>query len=180
MLNLKSYPQPNKKTRNRAYDILVEVAHAFEDEERGGSRKSMCDFLERVNIQICLFNVFFWESNLQSTEVLVLNKLKKSMHQLCIFVISVISIVDISIWNWVLIWLFNWFFCDVYEWIVLFWFWVTLQAVVLFAMGGYGTYLGGWEGQKSYWDWEVYSWSWIFFWLIHVLYNQFILFHQCT
>ncbi|TKY54389.1 RRP12 protein [Spatholobus suberectus] len=38
----------NKKTRNRAYDILVESAHAFGDEERGGNGEYLDKFFEMV------------------------------------------------------------------------------------------------------------------------------------
>ncbi|KAL5068261.1 hypothetical protein RYX36_019148 [Vicia faba] len=40
--------EANKKTRNRAYDILVEIAHAFGDEERGGSRNYLYQFFIKV------------------------------------------------------------------------------------------------------------------------------------
>ncbi|XP_027329216.1 RRP12-like protein isoform X2 [Abrus precatorius] len=40
--------EANKKTRNRAYDILVEIAHAFGDEEKGGNRKNLDDFFHTV------------------------------------------------------------------------------------------------------------------------------------
>ncbi|RDX76023.1 RRP12-like protein, partial [Mucuna pruriens] len=40
--------EPNKKTRNRAYDILVEIAHAFGDEERGGNRENLNNFFQMV------------------------------------------------------------------------------------------------------------------------------------
>lgn len=40
--------EANKKTRNRAYDILVEIAHAFGDEERGGSRDNLYQFFIKV------------------------------------------------------------------------------------------------------------------------------------
>ncbi|KAF7836830.1 RRP12-like protein [Senna tora] len=33
--------EANKKTRNRAYDILVQIGHAFGDEERGGSKENL-------------------------------------------------------------------------------------------------------------------------------------------
>lgn len=51
--------QANRKTRNRAYDILVEIAHAFGDEEKGGNRESLFKFFKEVNIQICAFYIFF-------------------------------------------------------------------------------------------------------------------------
>lgn len=40
--------EPNRKTRNRAYDILVEIAHAFGDEEKGGNRESLFKFFKEV------------------------------------------------------------------------------------------------------------------------------------
>lgn len=40
--------EANKKTRNRAYDILVEVAHAFGDEEKGGNRNNLYQFFIKV------------------------------------------------------------------------------------------------------------------------------------
>lgn len=43
--------QANKKTRNRAYDILVEIARAFADEESGGNRESLNNFFQMVNTQ---------------------------------------------------------------------------------------------------------------------------------
>jgi len=49
--------QANKKTRNRAYEILVEIAHAFGDEERGGNRENLNNFFQMVNIQ---FKVVFF------------------------------------------------------------------------------------------------------------------------
>ncbi|KAJ1418786.1 hypothetical protein SESBI_15725 [Sesbania bispinosa] len=43
-----SLKEANKKTRNRAYDILVEIAHAFGDEERGGNRENLYQFFNMV------------------------------------------------------------------------------------------------------------------------------------
>ncbi|RZB71976.1 RRP12-like protein isoform B [Glycine soja] len=40
--------EANKKTRNRAYDILVEIARAFADEESGGNRESLNNFFQMV------------------------------------------------------------------------------------------------------------------------------------
>jgi len=40
--------QANKKTRNRAYDILVEIGHAFGDEEKGGRKENLLQFFNMV------------------------------------------------------------------------------------------------------------------------------------
>ncbi|GAU26881.1 hypothetical protein TSUD_02840, partial [Trifolium subterraneum] len=40
--------EANKKTRNRAYEVLVEIAHAFGDEERGGNRNNLYQFFIKV------------------------------------------------------------------------------------------------------------------------------------
>ncbi|CAJ1940559.1 unnamed protein product [Sphenostylis stenocarpa] len=40
--------EANKKTRNRAYEILVEIAHAFGDKERGGNRENLNNFFQMV------------------------------------------------------------------------------------------------------------------------------------
>ncbi|XP_047157816.1 RRP12-like protein [Vigna umbellata] len=40
--------EANKKTRNRAYEILVEIARAFGDEERGGNRENLNNFFQMV------------------------------------------------------------------------------------------------------------------------------------
>ncbi|KAL2338811.1 hypothetical protein Fmac_013257 [Flemingia macrophylla] len=40
--------EANKRTRNRAYDILVEIAHAFGDEERGGNRENLNKLFKMV------------------------------------------------------------------------------------------------------------------------------------
>ncbi|KAK7388294.1 hypothetical protein VNO78_23108 [Psophocarpus tetragonolobus] len=42
--------EANKKTRNRAFDILVEIAHAFGDEERGGNRENLDSYFQMVAI----------------------------------------------------------------------------------------------------------------------------------
>ena len=47
---LRSPLQANKKTRNRAYDILVQIGHACGDEEKGGSRENLYQFFNMVNI----------------------------------------------------------------------------------------------------------------------------------
>lgn len=38
----------NKKTRNRAYEILVEIGHACGDEEKGGNRENLYQFFNMV------------------------------------------------------------------------------------------------------------------------------------
>ncbi|KMS96951.1 hypothetical protein BVRB_7g179940 [Beta vulgaris subsp. vulgaris] len=40
--------QANKKTRNRAYDILVQIGHACGDEERGGKTETLLQFFNLV------------------------------------------------------------------------------------------------------------------------------------
>ncbi|CAL0330264.1 unnamed protein product [Lupinus luteus] len=40
--------EANKKTRNRAYNILVQIGHAFGDEERGGNRENLYHFFNMV------------------------------------------------------------------------------------------------------------------------------------
>lgn len=40
--------QSNKKTRNRAYDILVQIGHACGDEENGGKRENLYQFFQMV------------------------------------------------------------------------------------------------------------------------------------
>ncbi|XP_062143407.1 uncharacterized protein LOC133851110 isoform X1 [Alnus glutinosa] len=45
MLALK---EANKKTRNRAYDILVQIGHACGDEEKGGNRENLFQFFNMV------------------------------------------------------------------------------------------------------------------------------------
>ncbi|XP_054821263.1 uncharacterized protein LOC129320102 isoform X2 [Prosopis cineraria] len=40
--------EANKKTRNRAYDILVEIGHALGDEERGGNRENLCQIFNMI------------------------------------------------------------------------------------------------------------------------------------
>lgn len=40
--------EANKKTRNRAYDILVEIGHAFGDEEKGGTKENLLQFFNMV------------------------------------------------------------------------------------------------------------------------------------
>ncbi|XP_061361599.1 uncharacterized protein LOC133305400 [Gastrolobium bilobum] len=40
--------EANKKTRNRAYEILVEIGHAFGDEDKGGNRENLYQFFNMV------------------------------------------------------------------------------------------------------------------------------------
>ncbi|KAI4335172.1 hypothetical protein L6164_013842 [Bauhinia variegata] len=40
--------EANKRTRNRAYDILVQIGHACGDEERGGNRENLYQFFNMV------------------------------------------------------------------------------------------------------------------------------------
>lgn len=40
--------QANKKTRNRAYDVLVQIGHAFGDEENGGGKEYLYQFFNMV------------------------------------------------------------------------------------------------------------------------------------
>lgn len=40
--------EANKKTRNRAYDILVQIGHAFGDEEGGGKKENLLQFFNMV------------------------------------------------------------------------------------------------------------------------------------
>ncbi|KAI9114053.1 hypothetical protein K1719_015304 [Acacia pycnantha] len=40
--------EANKKTRNRAYDILVEIGHALGDEEKGGNRENLCEIFHVI------------------------------------------------------------------------------------------------------------------------------------
>ncbi|MED6200947.1 hypothetical protein PIB30_090241 [Stylosanthes scabra] len=40
--------EANKKTRNRAYDILVQIGHVLADEERGGNREKMHVFFDKI------------------------------------------------------------------------------------------------------------------------------------
>ncbi|XP_057468052.1 LOW QUALITY PROTEIN: uncharacterized protein LOC130757308 [Actinidia eriantha] len=40
--------EANKKTRNRAYDILVQIGHAFGDEEKGGNKENLHQFFNMV------------------------------------------------------------------------------------------------------------------------------------
>lgn len=39
----------NRKTRNRAYDILVEIGHACGDEEKGGKKENLYQFFNMVH-----------------------------------------------------------------------------------------------------------------------------------
>lgn len=40
--------EANKKTRNRAYDILIQIGHACGDEEKGGKRENLLQFFNMV------------------------------------------------------------------------------------------------------------------------------------
>ncbi|KAL6974644.1 hypothetical protein U1Q18_028827, partial [Sarracenia purpurea var. burkii] len=40
--------EANKKTRNRAYDILVQIGHAYGDEEKGGKKENLYQFFNMV------------------------------------------------------------------------------------------------------------------------------------
>ncbi|XP_070037346.1 uncharacterized protein [Nicotiana tomentosiformis] len=40
--------EPNKKTRNRAYELLVQIGHACGDEERGGRKENLHQFFTMV------------------------------------------------------------------------------------------------------------------------------------
>lgn len=40
--------QANRKTRNRAYDLLVEIGHACGDEEQGGKKENLLNFFHMV------------------------------------------------------------------------------------------------------------------------------------
>lgn len=48
--------QANKKTRNKAYDIIVQIGHACGDEDRGGKKEHLLHFFNMVH-KSC---VFFW------------------------------------------------------------------------------------------------------------------------
>ncbi|KAL3830065.1 hypothetical protein ACJIZ3_018867 [Penstemon smallii] len=39
-----SLKEANKKTRNRAYDVLVQIGHAYSDEEKGGKKEKLKEF----------------------------------------------------------------------------------------------------------------------------------------
>ena len=40
--------QANKKTRNRAYEIIVQIGHACVDEDKGGNKENLYDFFNMV------------------------------------------------------------------------------------------------------------------------------------
>ncbi|XP_057968384.1 uncharacterized protein LOC131157934 [Malania oleifera] len=40
--------EANKKTRNRAYDLLVQIGHAYGDEEKGGNKENLHKFFNMV------------------------------------------------------------------------------------------------------------------------------------
>jgi hypothetical protein len=42
--------QVNKRTRNRAYDVLVQIGHTFGDEEKGGKKENLYQFFNMVSI----------------------------------------------------------------------------------------------------------------------------------
>ena len=48
LMTLFSPLQSNKKTRNRAYDVLVQIGHACGDEENGGKRENLYQFFNMV------------------------------------------------------------------------------------------------------------------------------------
>lgn len=52
--------QANKKTRNRAYDVLVQIGHAFGDEENGGGKENLYQFFNMV----MGLKYFIWSSML--------------------------------------------------------------------------------------------------------------------
>ncbi|KNA13159.1 hypothetical protein SOVF_119210 [Spinacia oleracea] len=43
-----AFKEANKKTRNRSYEILVQIAHAYGDEERGGNKENLLQFFNMV------------------------------------------------------------------------------------------------------------------------------------
>lgn len=55
--------QVNKKTRNRAYDVLVQIGHAYADEENGGDNEKLHGYFNMVCINLnpnkVIFNIFF-------------------------------------------------------------------------------------------------------------------------
>lgn len=40
--------QANKKTRNRAYEIIVQIGHACVDEDNGGNKENLYNFFNMV------------------------------------------------------------------------------------------------------------------------------------
>ena len=40
--------QANKKTRNRAYDIIVQIGHTCVDEDKGGNKENLHNFFNMV------------------------------------------------------------------------------------------------------------------------------------
>ncbi|MFS7932661.1 hypothetical protein Hanom_Chr04g00370591 [Helianthus anomalus] len=40
--------ESNKKTRNRAYEIIVEIGHACVDEDKGGNKENLYNFFNMV------------------------------------------------------------------------------------------------------------------------------------
>ncbi|RYR77294.1 hypothetical protein Ahy_A01g001738 isoform A [Arachis hypogaea] len=45
----------NKKTRNRAYDILVQIGHVLGDEERNGNREKLLEYFDKVISHLCFY-----------------------------------------------------------------------------------------------------------------------------
>lgn len=43
--------QANKKTRNRAYEIIVQIGHACVDEDKGGNKQNLFNFFNMVENQ---------------------------------------------------------------------------------------------------------------------------------
>ncbi|MFS7932654.1 hypothetical protein Hanom_Chr04g00370521 [Helianthus anomalus] len=41
--------ESNKKTRNRAYEIIVEIGHACVDEDKGGNKENLYNFFNMVS-----------------------------------------------------------------------------------------------------------------------------------
>ncbi|KAL0300106.1 UNVERIFIED_CONTAM: hypothetical protein Sangu_3139000 [Sesamum angustifolium] len=48
LLNYTSPKRANKKTRNRTYDILVQIGHACGDEEKGDEKEKLHQFFNMV------------------------------------------------------------------------------------------------------------------------------------
>lgn len=80
------YLQANKKTRNRAYDMLVQIGHACGDEENGGKKEKLHLLFNTVLIELdfcCkrfsnLHLLFFWYK--------VQETFFKSISLICLFV----------------------------------------------------------------------------------------------
>ena len=54
-----SSTQTNKRTRDRAFDILVQIGHACGDAERGGTREHRHKFFDMV---LNFFQTFLFEN----------------------------------------------------------------------------------------------------------------------